>query len=84
MRVLYPKGKVLRKFDATRYGLAADFQIARTFLNDFPEFQHFLTAISTNNAASHTDLGLFTVPKMSQSGNAVNINKQRSSEKGSI
>jgi hypothetical protein len=66
MRVLYPRQKRITAFDPAEYSPTQEFPAAIAFLNALPVFQTFLHAIRTNPVFSHTNLGIFIIPKMNQ------------------
>ena len=66
MRVLYPKERRIREFRPATYNLTQEFQAAMVSLNASTDFQAFLLAIRPNSVLPHTNLGVFTVPRMNQ------------------
>jgi hypothetical protein len=66
MRVLYPRQKRIMEFVPATYGLAQELPAAAARLQGLPEFRTFLQAIRTNPAFSHTNLGIFAVPRVNQ------------------
>jgi hypothetical protein len=66
MRVLYPKERRIKEFRPATYNLTQEFQAATASLNASTDFRAFLLAIRPNSVLPHTNLGVFTVPRMNQ------------------
>jgi hypothetical protein len=64
MRVLYPKERRIREFRPATYNLTQEFQAATASLKASTDSRAFLLAIRPNSVLPHTNLGIFSVPRM--------------------